>query len=162
MSGALAERRAAIGDHLGQSHLGQSLGDTWHQGTGLIHEVAEATAERAGDAGHAVGAVAERAASIAGELGRAAAQRAAAAATGLRESATDITGRERQRRRRQAIVVRRGLVVLGVVATIGLLALAARRARTPWAEEANAELEPGDPRAEAANGRRNRQYAAAT
>lgn len=154
MSAALAQRRAAVGD---------TLGDRWHQGTGLMHDVAEATADRASDAGHAVGAVAERAATIAGELGRVAGERAAAAASGLRETASDITGRKRQRRRRRAIVMRRGLVVVGVVATIGLLVLAARRARQPWAEEANAELEPGDPRAEGgAASRSNRHYAAAT
>lgn len=154
MSVSIAQRR---------DHLGQALGDSWQHGAGVVHDVAEVTADRASDAGHAVGAVAERAVSIAGEIGRAAGQRAAAAASGLRESATDITGRKRHRRRRQAIMMRRGLVIVGVIATVGLLVLAARRARQPWAEEANAELEPGDPRADArTNARSNRHFAAAT
>ena len=162
MSAALAHRRSGLSDQV--SH---ALGDAWHSSTGLAHDVAEVTADRASDATHAVGAVAERAASlateIASELSRAASQRAAAAASGLRESAADITGRKRQRRRRQAIVMRRGLVIAGVIATIGLLALAARRARQPWADEAKSGLEPGDPRADPnTNSRSSRHYAAAT
>ena len=159
MSNAVAHRRAAIGDQVG--HV---LGSAWHTGAELAHEVADVTTDRASEAGHAVGSVAERAMSVAGEFGRVAGQRAAAAAGGLLDTATDITGRKRQRRQRQATMVRRGLLIAGVVVTLGLLAYAARRARQPWAEEANAELEPGDPRADAkANSSRNgRHYAAAT
>lgn len=157
MSATLADRRAAIGET-----VSQTLGDTWHQGAGLVHGVAEATADRAGDAGHVVGAVAERAASIAGEIGRVAGERVAAAASGLRDTATDVTGRKRHRRQHRAVVMRRGLVAVGVLATIGLLVLAARRARQPWAEEANAKLEPDDPRVDSASTRSNRDYAAAT
>lgn len=157
MSVVSAHRRPGLGD------LSHVLGDAWHTGTDLAHDVAEVTVDAAGDAGHAVGVAAERAASIAGELGRAAGHRAAAAASGLRESATDLTGRKRHRRQRQAIAMRRGLVILGVLATIGLLAIAARRARQPWAEETNADLEPGDPRSDpSGNSRSNRHYAAAT
>jgi hypothetical protein len=159
VSSAIAHRGAALGDHV--TH---ALGDVWHSGTGLVHDVADATTERASDAGHAVGSVAERAISVAGELGRVAGHRAAAAAGGLRDTATDITGRKRHRRQRQAIMMRRGLVIAGVLATLGLLALAARRARQPWADEANRELEPGDPRADAKpnSSRNSRHYAAAT
>jgi hypothetical protein len=159
VSNAIAHRRAAIGDQV--SH---ALGNAWHTGTGFAHDVAETTTDRASDAGHAVGSVAERAIAVASELGRAAGHHAAAAAEGLRETATDITGHKRQRRRRQAIMMRRGLVIAGVLATLGLLALAARRARQPWAEEVNADLEPGDPRddAKSNSSRNSRHYAAAT
>ena len=159
MSSALAHRGAALGDQV--TH---ALGDVWHSSTGLVHDVAEATTERATEAGHAVGSVAERAITVAAELGRVAGHRAAVAAGGLRETATDLAGHKRQRRQRQATLVRRGLLIAGILATLGLLALAARRARQPWAEEANADLEPGDPRADAkSNSSGNaRPYAAAT
>lgn len=156
MSRTIARRRATIGDHV--SH---ALGNAWHTGADLAHDVAEVTTDRASDAGHAVGSVAERAITVASELGRVAGHHAVAAAEGLRDTATDITGRKRQRRQRQAIMVRRGLLIAGLLVTLGLLAFAARRARQPWAEEANADLEP---RADAASNssRNSRHYAAAT
>lgn len=160
MSATLVQRSRGAVDT-----VGHAIGDVLHAGAALAQNVAEATADRASDAGHLVGsaghlvgAVAERAATVASDAGRSAGHRVASTAGDLRDAALDRTGRSRRRRR---ITVRRTILMVGIAATLGLLVLAARRARTPWAEQANAELDANDPRRDADAGAAARQYASA-